>query len=378
MGSIVTITENLLPTKNAVSRFSVGCLFAGMGGFADAFAKSDKFRVAWANEINAHAVSTFRHRLPSVRLVHDDIAKINVSETELAPVDILIGGFPCQSFTPKGKKLALSDKKNGRAIYELCRLIREFSNDYGSSHYAPKIVVLENVMGLISHPKRPVRAIFKEFAAIGYKLYAKHILFCNVYEDTGVPQRRERVFLFAVRSDLCKDDISLFSRVIPEIPGIKKLVKDQNKSLRTLTDVVDIESESDDRSLYMKDYTTRYVAAVEAYNRHKPKLLRKGIDIDRVPFIWRHVINRPIGLSVNYAHTLTRNHSDHGTKDVRGFRILSVLEYAKFMGFEENENEIFPSSVPKTYRYGQLGNTVCPKLSLIVREICTRMLEIGA
>ena len=70
---------------------TAGCLFSGMGGFASGLAQAG-FDLSWAVDENPHACATFRHRLPRVRVLEQDVRQLRVDEARLDPVDLLAAG----------------------------------------------------------------------------------------------------------------------------------------------------------------------------------------------------------------------------------------------------------------------------------------------
>ena len=58
-------------------KFSVGCCFAGMGGFAQAF-QNEGFKVNWAVEMDAKAAKMFSKNFPNSKIIIEDIKKINI------------------------------------------------------------------------------------------------------------------------------------------------------------------------------------------------------------------------------------------------------------------------------------------------------------
>jgi DNA (cytosine-5)-methyltransferase 1 len=103
--------------KQAKRLYQVGSLFAGMGGFCLAFAK-EGFNVAWANEEDHFAVDTYRHNFPATTMHHKPIEDLSVIGDDLAPVDVLTAGFPCQPFSVAGAKLGFDDAR-GRTFLRL-------------------------------------------------------------------------------------------------------------------------------------------------------------------------------------------------------------------------------------------------------------------
>ncbi|MBI3415894.1 MAG: DNA cytosine methyltransferase [Verrucomicrobia bacterium] len=98
-----------------------------------------------AVEIDSWCCATVRRNRPSLTLVEGDVTKMTGAELrELrgcsGEVELVVGGPPCQSFSPGGKRAALSDPR-GNLIYEYFRLISEIR---------PRYFVMENVANLIT------------------------------------------------------------------------------------------------------------------------------------------------------------------------------------------------------------------------------------
>src|SRR5690625_2280424 len=102
---------------------------------------------------------------------------------------ILVGGFPCQSFSVAGKRKGFEDTR-GTLFFEIARIAKEKQ---------PKALLLENVKGLVNHDKgRTLDIMIRTLNEIGY------VVDFNVLNSKyfGVPQNRERIFIVAVREDL--------------------------------------------------------------------------------------------------------------------------------------------------------------------------------
>lgn len=111
---------------------------------------------------------------------YGDITTINPAE--LPDFDLLCGGFPCQAFSIAGKRAGFEDTR-GTLIYDVFRIIKE-------KH--PKLVLLENVKGLLSHDNgRTFKTIITSLAELGYAVEWQVLNAKNF----GVPQNRERVFI---------------------------------------------------------------------------------------------------------------------------------------------------------------------------------------
>lgn len=108
---------------------------------------------------------------------------------KLPSFDMLIAGFPCQSFSVIGRKDGFSDDR-GQIIFHIARILHETQ---------PKCFLLENVKGLVTHDKgQTIRIIEKELNRVGYDVTYKVLTSL----DYGVPQMRQRVYFIGIRKDL--------------------------------------------------------------------------------------------------------------------------------------------------------------------------------
>ena len=77
----------------------VASLFSGIGGIDLAFQRAG-FDIIWSNEKDAAACKTYRYNFPSTNLVEADIR--NIDANTIPSFDVLVAGFPCQSFSTAG------------------------------------------------------------------------------------------------------------------------------------------------------------------------------------------------------------------------------------------------------------------------------------
>ena len=163
-------------------------LFAGGGGLAIGMEKAG-FKSVLLNEIDRNACDTLRHNRPRWNVVERDITELDFSEYR-SGIDILSGGFPCQAFSYAGKKLGFEDTR-GTLFFEFARAIKETN---------PKVLLAENVRGLIAHEDGRTLCVIREVIdELGYELVEPRVLKAVFYQ---VPQKRERLILVAVRKDL--------------------------------------------------------------------------------------------------------------------------------------------------------------------------------
>ncbi|WP_411705608.1 DNA (cytosine-5-)-methyltransferase [Edaphovirga cremea] len=163
-------------------------LFAGAGGLAIGMERAG-FKSVLLNEIDKHACQTLKNNRPEWNVVEGDVSTLPFSMYK-NKVDVLSGGFPCQAFSYAGKKLGFEDTR-GTLFFEFARAIKEVN---------PKVIIAENVRGLLKHEDGKTLEIIKEVIAdLGYSLIEPRVLKAIFFQ---VPQKRERLFLIAIRKDL--------------------------------------------------------------------------------------------------------------------------------------------------------------------------------
>lgn len=164
-------------------------LFSGCGGMDLGFEKAG-FKRVWANDIDKDAQAVF-----SLNLGEIDGRDIRVVQTEEIPdCDILTAGFPCQPFSNAGKREGVQDDR-GTLYLECLRIIKVKK---------PKVVVFENVKGLLStkasNGEKLIELIVNDLKKTGYNVTYQLVNASNY----GVPQNRERVIIVGIRKDLKK------------------------------------------------------------------------------------------------------------------------------------------------------------------------------
>ena len=163
-------------------------LFAGAGGLALGMEMAG-FHHILLNEFDHNACETLRLNRPDWNVVEEDIHTVDFSGLR-GKVDFLSGGFPCQAFSYAGKRLGFEETR-GTLFFELARAVKEIQ---------PKVFLCENVKGLMEHDGgRTLETITNVIKELGYSLIPPRVLKAVMYK---VPQKRERLFLVAIRNDL--------------------------------------------------------------------------------------------------------------------------------------------------------------------------------
>lgn len=179
--------EEELQTKPSRPYTSVE-LFAGAGGLALGMEMAG-FQHVLLNEFDHEACETLRVNRPGWNVVEEDIHTVDFTGLK-GKVDFLSGGFPCQAFSFAGKRRGFEETR-GTLFFELARAVKEIQ---------PKVFLCENVKGLREHDNgRTLETITNVIEELGYSLIPPRVLKAVMFK---VPQKRERLFLVAVRKDL--------------------------------------------------------------------------------------------------------------------------------------------------------------------------------
>jgi DNA (cytosine-5)-methyltransferase 1 len=170
------------------AQFTVGSLFAGIltGGFDLAAERVwGPGCVRWQVENSPYCCRVLAKHWPEVPR-YGDIRKLDGSE--LAPVDLVCGGFPCQPVSVAGK---------GRAQADPRWLWPEFVRLLGILR--PRFAVLENVPGLLA---RGMGEVLGDLAALGFDAEWD----CLPAAAFGAPHLRDRVWIVAYSpGERCND-----------------------------------------------------------------------------------------------------------------------------------------------------------------------------
>tara|TARA_R110002126_G_scaffold158410_1_gene305800 strand:+ start:61 stop:1329 length:1269 start_codon:yes stop_codon:yes gene_type:complete len=154
------------------------------------------WKPSFFSEIEQFPCAVLQHHYPEVPL-HGDFTTIG--ENDYEPIDLLVGGTPCQSFSIAGLRKGMADDRGNLAL-EFLKL---------AQRTRPKWVVWENVPGVLSsNSGRDFGAFLGGLGEIGYG-FAYRVLNAQYF---GVPQRRRRVFVVGYLGDWRPPAQVLFER----------------------------------------------------------------------------------------------------------------------------------------------------------------------
>ena len=207
-------------------------IFAGCGGLSDGFESTSKYRLVAGVEWNKAAVTTFRHRLATrwkyedadLKALWFDVQRLqelfngyddpyygfnnglnNLIKLSNSCVDVVIGGPPCQAYSVAGR---IRDQYGMRFDYRNY-LFESYIEIV--KHVSPKIVVFENVKGMLSsspggiHITERIRDAFDE---AGFEIVDDLRKYALIdMSEYGVPQKRDRVILVALNRKVFSGDL---------------------------------------------------------------------------------------------------------------------------------------------------------------------------
>tara|TARA_R100000231_G_scaffold90530_4_gene68388 strand:+ start:763 stop:1521 length:759 start_codon:yes stop_codon:yes gene_type:complete len=116
----------------------IGSLFAGIGGFELGIERAiPNAHTIWQVEQNTFCQSILRKHWPNAT-IYDDVRTVGAHN--LQPIDILIGGFPCQDISTAGNQRGITNGTRSGLWWEMHRIIVELQ---------PRIIIMENVPNIV-------------------------------------------------------------------------------------------------------------------------------------------------------------------------------------------------------------------------------------
>lgn len=171
-------------------------LFSGIGGFALAS------EWVWPEiehtfcDIEPFSQANIKKNWPHSK-IYGDIKTIKGSD--IGPVDLVTGGFPCQPFSSAGNRRGTEDDRH--LWPEMLRVIREVS---------PRWIIGENVSGLVTWDGGMVlEQVCSDLEATGYEVWPLVIPACAI----NAPHRRDRVWILANNESFRRKEGRISSRV---------------------------------------------------------------------------------------------------------------------------------------------------------------------
>lgn len=343
-------------------------LCAGIGGIRRGFERAGGFTNVLSSEIDKYACMTYEHLYgenPSNDLTTDEF-KQTVKNT---PYDILLAGFPCQTFSRAGLGEGFENETKGKIFFHIADIIRRTR---------PCAIFLENVDHLVTRDKgKTFKHIIEilenelQYRIIGVTLSDDGDVsyrpkdFIRNSRNFGVPQNRPRTYIMGFDKERFKPErLRLLPAVLPE--------KREQSLYKDLNDV--LERNADARYYMASGYFDTLI-------KHRERQESKGYN-----FGYR-IVNEP-GTENPVANTLLATGGSGRERNLiydpregivgleikgkktpindKGIRVMTPTEWGKLQGFvnyafvaeDGNDYFSFPDNVPDVQRYKQFGNSV--------------------
>ena len=301
------------------------------------------------SEIDKYASQIYQSHFPNHKN-YGDITSI-IAE-DLPDFDLLVGGFPCQSFSIAGKRGGFNDTR-GTMFFELARILRAKQ---------PRLFVFENVKGLLSHDGgRTFATIIQTLDELGYDCQWQVLNSKN----HGVPQNRERVFIVGhsrgtSRPEVfpfgCSDETIGGNRSIPKViarGGLQNNAGEMMERSPALTE-----------AMGKGGGQTPIVAKIPEATKQGYAVAHEGDSINlSVP----KSKTRRGRVGHGVAQTLDTGMQQHTLQNSQ-IRRLTPTECERLQGFPDGWTE----GVSDTQRYKTLGNAVTVN---VIEDIFTKILS---
>ncbi|ATF16507.1 DNA cytosine methyltransferase [Brevibacillus sp. HB1.2] len=314
-------------------------MFCGCGGLDLGFHESG-YDVVWANDINEDACLTYEHNLGQV-------VRGNIEDLEIPVIkdlDILLSGFPCQSFSNAG---------NRKGIYEKRGNLYKFTLKY-IEVLRPKVVMMENVRGLLSTKTETGYLLPEIFQSLTKMNYEVHFKLVNA-AHFGVPQNRLRVIIVAL-----KKDAALGKFYFPEpITGLDLSIQNTIFDIPADTPNQDEMLKLNPQALYLGDFVPEGGSWKDIPTEVLPdrlKKIRDNMEKYRWPNFYRRFHRDEIAGTITAAFKPENAGVWHPVEK----RVFTTREIARIQSFPDDFE--FKGRTIKA-NYEMIGNAVPPKLS---------------
>lgn len=319
-------------------------MFSGCGGLDLGFQQAG-YKILWANDFDHDACLTYRHNLGEI--VEGDVTQITPPQFD--DVDVLAAGFPCQPFSNAGSRKGTSDPRG--MLYEQTFKFIDALN--------PKVVLFENVRGLLSTKvdgQSLIDLISAELSTrFGYKVSYRLVNFSHF----GVPQKRIRIILLAVKN------ANYLDHIFPEIVTGKDL------SIKATLKGITAKTPNQDELMKLNPQALYYGAMIPEGGSWKSldydilpdrwKRIRDNMKKYHYPNFFRRYARHEIAGTITAAFKPENAGVWHPTKD----RIFSVREIARIQTFPDDF--VFQGRTIKS-KYQQIGNAISPEMARLIGE----------
>lgn len=323
-----------------MEKIKVASLFCGCGGMdlgvIGGFTYLGKeycenpFEIVYSVDNDEYCTKIYNENF-SHKCIVKDVRDINIDD--IPYFDMLIGGFPCQSFSISAQnppRLGYKDER-GMLFFEMVKVLKA---------RRPRFFIAENVKGILSANKgQAFPMIIKEFSDAGYTVIHK-LLNSSEY---GVPQKRERVIIIGFRE---VEDFSKF-----HFPA-----KVKHSERKVLGDVIDTESDRDEALFFSEKAVAGMLAVREKMNKGRAMSLTE-----------------PCNTISAHLAKVSLNSTDPVFMVGDRYRRFSTREAARIQSFPD---DFKLASVSHIRQYKAIGNAVPPVLMWHIVHALQKVLTI--
>lgn len=334
-------------------------LFSGIGGFEEGLKKTQiDSEIVFSSEIDSFAQKSYIANFSKEHL-HGDIKAID--EKDVPDHELLLAGFPCQSFSIAGQRKGFDDIR-GTLFFDVARILAEKK---------PKYILLENVKNLISHDgSNTIRKILDTLNEIGYTLDFTVINSC----EAGVPQNRDRTYICGVYNGTTE-------KFVPDSRSVKANVLKQelnksefhgfnffdkvafNNKQKYIEDI--LEDEVEDNFFFDTENIRQYLETYELKENEKNEIkIIKLLDLPREVHNDLERQRRVYSIKGISPTVLARSDSTKILIKVGGtlkIRKITPTENFYIQGFDKTfVKRIKATGMSATQMYKQSGNAVSP------------------
>ena len=348
--------------------FTMVDLCAGIGGMRKGFELTGHFINESAAEIDKFACLTY-HQLYGDDAYHDLTTNEYKELLDELHYDVLLAGFPCQTFSRAGLEEGFNNAEKGIIFNHIAEIIRR---------NRPRAIFLENVDHLVRHDKGNTfkviidtleKALNYKVIGVNYDLNGNPVYkgrdFIRNSRNFGIPQNRPRTYIMAFDRQRYGTEALL---------GIDNYLPEKNEwyLYEDLNDLLEMHAEA---KYYM---ASGYLETLERHReREKNKGNGYGYRVVNLPEIEHPVANTIMATGGSGKERNLVYDPQDGIAGMiiptkrtplnsKGIRVMTPREWGKLQGFinyaflDEHGNDLFmfPEGMSMQQQYKQFGNYV--------------------
>jgi DNA (cytosine-5)-methyltransferase 1 len=407
-----------------MKKYTVIDLFAGCGGLSEGFEKSKYFELAAYVEWEKSPCETLVNRLQEkwkIKNAREKVLRFDLQKIKyllngwnndphygtgkglkniIRPrrtVDIIVGGPPCQAYSIAGR---VRDENGMRLDY---RNYLFESYIHIVRHFSPKLILFENVTGMLSAKPNGFKIIDKvknEFDKAGYEILDELKRAVVDFSDYGIPQNRKRLIIIGIKKTGRRDNqklLDIFYESILKSLKVHKKTTVQNAigDLPKLYPVIGKNINKNGRKHSHEPFTTRIDNHYPRYHSKRDINIFRDLANDILSGAKQFVSVKALqkfytertgnSSSVHKYYVLRRDSPSnlipahlykdglrHIHPDPKQARSITVREAARLQGFPDD----FEFLGSMTDQYKMIGNAVPPRFSEVIALSLVKLMKL--